>query len=149
MRGLTFWPEGTGRSASSGSVTVVGSFAAHGKPTGGQNILFGFDNLSAKNKAVKTTRHRFSCLGASVSCRSTFQPQSSDPLWEPDCNHVLDFRRLGAPDGPRFSVWGGGHRQEKPRTGRGFVTPPCCRKGNREVRIPPSGLNLSRARRRR
>ena len=89
MRGLTFWPEGTGRSASSGSVTVVGSFAAHGKPTGGQNILFGFDNLSAKNKAVKTTRHRFSCLGASVSCRSTFQPQSSDPLWEPDFKNSL------------------------------------------------------------
>ena len=78
MRGLTFWPEGTGRSASSGSVTVVGSFAAHGKPTGGQNILFGFDNLAAKNKAVKTTRHRFSCLGASVSCRSTFRRRPSE-----------------------------------------------------------------------
>lgn len=33
---------------------------------GGQNILFGFDDLSAKDKAVKSIQRRFSRLGASV-----------------------------------------------------------------------------------
>ena len=33
---------------------------------GGQNILFGFDDLSAKDKAVKSIQRRFARLGASV-----------------------------------------------------------------------------------
>ena len=33
---------------------------------GGQNLLFGFDDLSAKDKAVKAIQRQFSRLGASV-----------------------------------------------------------------------------------
>ena len=33
---------------------------------GGQNLLFGFDDLSAKDKAVKAIQRRFARLGASV-----------------------------------------------------------------------------------
>ena len=45
---------------------------------GGQNILFGFDDPSEKDKAAKSTQHWFSCLGASVSCRSTFRRRPSE-----------------------------------------------------------------------
>ena len=33
---------------------------------GGQNLLFGFDDLSVKDKAVKTIQRQFARLGASV-----------------------------------------------------------------------------------
>ena len=33
---------------------------------GGQNLLFGFDDLSAKDKAVKSIQRQFARLGASV-----------------------------------------------------------------------------------
>ena len=45
---------------------------------GDPNILFGFDDPSEKDKAVKSTQHWFSCLGASVSCRSTFRRRPSE-----------------------------------------------------------------------